>query len=185
MENLIVVCIQQQKKQQQQHHGIATVGYHHHNQVFFCFCCYHLHAPNFKRILHFLGLVKKIPWSFHNKHLFFVESSLLCWIELNGNELNESYICRSNESHLWSFCFLFFLRCYEWEWMNGAMWQCRALVFSFSKKPKYKLLINDDADAVVDLHTRKKVTAIIDICIQYAHRNKQTNLSKSRLNLMQ
>lgn len=138
-------------------------------KFFFCFCCYHLHAPNFKRILHFLGLVKKIPWSFHNKHLFFVESSLLCWIELNGNELNESYICRSNESHLWSFCFLFFLRCYEWEWMNGAMWQCRALVFSFSKKPKYKLLINDDADAVVDLHTRKKVTAIIDmypICTQ-------------------
>lgn len=86
MENLIVVCIQQQKKQQQQHHGIATVGYHHHNQVFFCFCCYHLHAPNFKRILHFLGLVKKIPWSFHNKHLFFVESSLLCWIELNWME---------------------------------------------------------------------------------------------------
>ena len=55
-------------------------------KFFFCFCCYHLHAPNFKRILHFLGLVKKIPWSFHNKHLFFVESSLLCWIELNWME---------------------------------------------------------------------------------------------------
>lgn len=83
-------------------------------KFFFCFCYYHLHAPNFKRILHFLGLVKKIPWSFHNKHLFFVESSLLCWIELN-----ESYICRSNESHLWSFCFFFGA-------MNGNEWmvQC-------------------------------------------------------------